>query len=107
MTTYNVQSEAGTLPEAATFGVHSEIGTLRKVMVCRPGLAHMRLTPENSQSLLFDDVIWVHEAQTEHYNFRQLMRERGVDVVEMHELLATTLENKEARAWLLDRKIKP
>jgi arginine deiminase len=107
MATYDVQSETGTLPTAAKYGVHSEVGTLRKVMVCRPGLAHMRLTPENSQSLLFDDVIWVHEAENEHYNFRQVMRERGIDVVEMHDLLTTTLEDKEARAWLLDRKITP
>ena len=89
------------------YGVHSEVGRLRKVMVCRPGLAHLRLTPDNCHDLLFDDVIWVHEAQTEHYNFCQLMRERGVEVLEMHDLLATTLEDAQARAWVLDRKINP
>lgn len=26
-------------------GVHSEAGKLHKVMVCSPGLAHLRLTP--------------------------------------------------------------
>ena len=41
------------------------------------GLAHMRLTPDNCHDLLFDDVIWVHEAQAEHYSFCQMMRERG------------------------------
>jgi arginine deiminase len=91
----------------ARYGVHSEVGKLRKVMVCRPGLAHLRLTPDNCHDLLFDDVIWVHEAQTEHYNFCQLMRERGVDVLEMHELLAATLEDAQARAWVLDRKVNP
>lgn len=45
-----------------TVGVHSEVGKLRTVMVCRPGLAHERLTPGNCKDLLFDDVIWVHEA---------------------------------------------
>ena len=45
------------------FGVHSECGKLRTVMVCRPGLAHKRLTPGNCDSLLFDDVIWVERAQ--------------------------------------------
>src|SRR5690242_6818162 len=89
------------------FGAYSEVGRLRKVLVCRPGLAHLRLTPENCGSLLFDDVIWVHEAQNEHYNFSQLMRDRGVYVLELHELLATTLDDREARAWLLDRKITP
>ena len=40
-------------------GVHSEAGKLHKVMVCSPGLAHLRLTPNNCDELLFDDVIWV------------------------------------------------
>ena len=88
-----------------TYGVHSEVGKLRKVMVCRPGLAHLRLTPDNCHDLLFDDVIWVQEAEKEHFAFAQLMRERGIDVVEMHDLLAQTLEDSEARGWLLDRKI--
>ena len=43
-------------------GVHSEVGKLRTVMVCRPGLAHQRLTPGNAAELLFDDVLWVQEA---------------------------------------------
>src|SRR5436190_23843127 len=88
-----------------TYGVHSEVGRLRKVMVCRPGLAHLRLTPDNCHDLLFDDVIWVQEAAKEHFAFAELMRERGVEVLEMHDLLAETLEHVEARRWLLDRKI--
>ncbi len=87
------------------FGVHSEVGVLRKVMVCRPGLAHLRLTPDNCNDLLFDDVIWVQEAKNEHYKFVEVMRDRGIDVVDMHDLLATTMEDPEARAWVLDRKI--
>jgi arginine deiminase len=87
------------------YGVYSEVGKLRTVMVCRPGLAHMRLTPENCHDLLFDDVIWVAKARVEHYNFVQVMLERGVRVLEMHDLLAQTLEQKEGRRWVLDRKI--
>ena len=44
------------------FGVHSEVGRLRKVIVHRPGLEHTRLTPSNAGELLFDDVIWVARA---------------------------------------------
>jgi arginine deiminase len=65
----------------------------------------MRLTPENCHDLLFDDVIWVQQAETEHFAFRQLMRERGIDVVEMHDLLAETFDIPDARQWVLDRKI--
>ena len=86
-------------------GVHSEVGTLNTVLVCRPGLAHQRLTPGNAADLLFDDVLWVQEAQKDHYDFVLKMRERGVEVLELHELLATTLSDKEARSWVLDRRI--
>lgn len=86
-------------------GVHSEAGKLRKVMVCSPGLAHQRLTPGNCDELLFDDVIWVAQAKRDHYDFQSKMRERGVDVVEMHELLAETVKNPEARQWILERKV--
>ena len=35
------------------FGVHSECGKLRSVLVCRPGLAHKRLTPANLLLLMW------------------------------------------------------
>jgi arginine deiminase len=90
-----------------TLGAYSEVGRLRKVLVCRPGLAHLRLTPESASTLLFDDVIWVQEAQNEHHNFCQVMRNRDVKVLELHDLLADILQDVDARAWLLDRKIQP
>lgn len=89
----------------ANFGVHSEVGKLRTVMVCRPGLAHQRLTPGNCKDLLFDDVLWVHEAQKDHYDFVLKMQERGVEVLELHDMLAQTLQKKAARDFILDRRI--
>jgi arginine deiminase len=89
------------------YGVHSEVGTLRKVLVCAPGLAHSRLTPTNCDDLLFDDVLWVQNAQRDHFDFMTKMRERGVEVVELHNLLTEMLAIPEAKAWLLDRKITP
>jgi arginine deiminase len=86
-------------------GVHSEVGKLKTVMVCRPGLAHQRLTPGNCHDLLFDDVIWVHEAQKDHYDFVLKMKERDVEVLELHDLLAETLGDAAARSWVLDRRI--
>ena len=87
------------------YGVYSEVGTLRKVLVCAPGLAHSRLTPDNCDDLLFDDVLWVQNAQRDHFDFITKMRDRGVEVVELHNLLTDVLGIPEARAWLLDRKI--
>ena len=92
---------------SSTYGVHSEVGRLRKVLVCRPGLAHLRLTPSNNDELLFDDVMWVENAQRDHADFVNKMTSRGVEVVELHDLLARTVAIPEARDWLLDRKIVP
>jgi arginine deiminase len=92
---------------SSTYGVHSEVGRLRKVLVCGPGLAHRRLTPTNADDLLFDDVMWVEMAQRDHADFVNKLRTRDVEVVELHELLAQTMAIGEARSWLLDRKIVP
>ncbi len=92
---------------AAGYGVHSEVGRLRKVLVCAPGLAHRRLTPSNNDDLLFDDVMWVENAQRDHADFVNKMTNRGVEVVELHDLLAQTLDVPGARDWVLDRKIVP
>jgi arginine deiminase len=88
-------------------GVHSEVGKLRKVMVCAPGHAHERLTPSNRDRLLFDDVMWVANAKRDHLDFVQKMRERDIEVVEMHDLLAETVAIPEAKAWILDHQIVP
>ncbi|MER5612363.1 arginine deiminase [Streptomyces sp. NPDC002215] len=92
---------------ATEYGVHSEVGRLRKVLVCRPGLAHRRLTPTNADDLLFDDVMWVENAQRDHADFVNKLRGRGVEVVELHNLLAETMALSDARSWLLDRKVIP
>jgi arginine deiminase len=100
-------TEARQGDDSSTYGVHSEVGRLRKVLVCAPGLAHRRLTPSNNDELLFDDVMWVENAQRDHADFVNKMTQRGVDVVELHDLLAQTMEVSGARDWLLDRKIEP
>ena len=86
-------------------GVYSEVGALRKVLVCAPGLGHERLTPTNRHDLLFDDVLWVDQARRDHADFVGQMTDRGIDVVELHELLRQTMDIPEARSWLLDRKV--
>lgn len=86
-------------------GVWSEAGRLRRVLVCSPGLAHLRLTPDTCDDLLFDDVIWVDRAKRDHYEFVTKMHDRGVEVLETHALLSDVLDAPEARDWLLDRKV--
>ncbi len=88
-----------------TYGVHSEAGQLRRVMVHRPGTEMARLTPENREELLFDDVIWVKQARVEHMAFCDILRERGADVVFLRDLLTETLRDMDARTWLLSARI--
>jgi arginine deiminase len=86
-----------------TFGVHSEVGTLRKVMVHRPDLSLQRLTPATHDDLLFDDVLWVERAQYEHDAFVGVMRDRGVTVFYLHELLGEALAaSDEARSRAIE-----
>jgi arginine deiminase len=85
------------------FGVHSEVGKLREVMVHRPDLSLRRLTPANHDELLFDDVLWVERAQYEHDQFVARMRERGVEVFYFSELLAEALgASDEGRQRLIE-----
>ncbi len=86
------------------FGVHSEVGKLRKVIVHRPELSLQRLTPSNHDELLFDDVLWVERAQLEHDHFTQVMRERGVEVYYVQDLLAETLRvSEEAQRLIVEQ----
>lgn len=86
------------------FGVYSEVGKLRKVIVHRPELSLQRLTPSNHDALLFDDVLWVERAQWEHDQFTQVMRERGVEVLYVQNLLTETLKaSDEARHLIINQ----
>jgi len=98
---------ADTAAAKPQFGVHSEVGQLRKVMVCAPGRAHQRLTPSNCDALLFDDVLWVENAKRDHFDFMTKMRDRGIEVVEMHNLLTETVAIPEAKKWILDNQVTP
>ncbi len=87
-------------------GVHSEIGKLRKVMVSRPSLAHERLTPGNCHDLLFDDVIWVQKARSDHADFVLKMKDRDIEVFDIQDLLTDVFrDSPEASAFVLDRRI--
>jgi len=91
---------------APAWGVHSEVGRLRSVLVCRPGLAQQRLTPANCRELLFDDVLWVAKARTDHYAFVGAMQDAGVEVLELHDLLEDVVADPGARRWLLERRVR-
>jgi arginine deiminase len=91
------------MTDSGTFGVYSEVGKLRKVIVHRPDLSLCRLTPSNHDELLFDDVLWVERAQKEHDAFVQILRSHGAEVFYVHELLAEALAaSDKARVQVID-----
>jgi len=90
----------------SAFGVHSEFGKLRKVIVHRPDLSLQRLTPANHNDLLFDDILWVERAQYEHDEFVKVMRSRGIEVFYVLDLLAEALRvNPDARRMIIEQVV--
>jgi Arginine deiminase len=83
------------------FRVDSEVGRLRRVLVHRPELALKRLTPSNKDELLFDDIPWVARAVEEHEEFQRVLRDHGVEVHLLADLLRETVEIPEAREHIL------
>ncbi|MGB5951222.1 MAG: arginine deiminase [Ornithinimicrobium sp.] len=88
-----------------TFHVGSEVGRLRQVIVHRPGLEMHRLTPDNKESLLYDEILWVERAQEEHDGFVEVMRARDVQVHYFDELLTQTLAVPAAREFVLKQSL--
>lgn len=86
--------------------VDSEVGRLRAVLLHRPGAELSRLTPRNSDRLLFDGVPWVARAQDEHDAFAERLRERGITVLYLTELLTDVLELPAARTDTIDAVLR-
>ncbi|MQA16303.1 MAG: arginine deiminase [Pseudonocardiaceae bacterium] len=76
----------------------SEVGELRRVLLHRPGAELSRLTPHNNDQLLFDGIPWVQRAQQEHDAFAGVLRDRGVEVMLLGDLLGAALTRPDARA---------
>ena len=75
--------------------VTSEIGKLKKVLLHRPGKELLNLTPDSLSELLFDDIPFLPDAQKEHDEFARALRENGVEVVYLEDLMAEVLDMDE------------
>lgn len=84
-------------------GIHntSEIGRLKKVMLHRPGGELENLMPEYLERLLFDDIPYLREAQREHDAFADCLRQQGVEVVYLQDLVVQSLTSSEVRQALI------
>ena len=84
-------------------GIHntSEIGRLKKVLLHRPGAELENLMPEYLERLLFDDIPYLKEAQREHDAFADCLRNQGVEVVYLTDLVVGSLTSPEVRQDLI------
>ena len=75
--------------------VYSEIKPLKKVLLHRPGNELLNLTPDSLARLLFDDIPFLEKAQKEHDNFANILKENGVEVIYLENLMAETLDSND------------
>ena len=75
-------------------GIHvtSEIKPLKKVLLHRPGRELLNLTPNTLEELLFDDIPYLKVAEEEHDAFSQVLRDNGVEVVYLEDLMAQVID---------------
>jgi arginine deiminase len=80
-----------------TSGVDSEVGQLTTVLMHRPGPELERITSRHRDRLLFGTLPWASRARQEHDVLSQTLRDRGVEVLYLTELLQDALEYQAAR----------
>lgn len=78
-------------------GADNEVGSLRTVLVHRPGPELRRITPRTRDRLNFDGIPWAVRAQEEHDAFTEVLRDHGAEVLYVTELLQDVLEYQSAR----------
>ena len=96
----------------AGVNVKSEIMPLKKVLLHRPGDELLNLTPNTLEELLFDDIPFLKVAQEEHDAFAKILRDEGVEVVYLEDLMAEVLDTypelreKFLKQWIFEAGIR-
>ncbi|MDR1548310.1 MAG: arginine deiminase [Hungatella sp.] len=75
-----------------SINVKSEIGRLKRVLLHRPGKELLNLTPDTLERLLFDDIPFLEAAQQEHDAFAETLRNNGVEVLYLEDVMAEVLD---------------
>ncbi len=81
--------------------VYNEIGKLRAVLLHRPGAEVENIVPDYLRRLLFDEIVFLKQAQREHDQFAQILKNEGVEVVYLTDLMADILEDSKVREEFL------
>lgn len=83
--------------------VYSEIGKLKTVMLHRPGKELENLAPDILHRMLIDDIPYLKIAQEEHDAFANVLRQQGIKVLYLEDLLAESLTDEKVRRAFLDQ----
>ncbi|OYX43177.1 arginine deiminase [Candidatus Saccharibacteria bacterium 32-49-12] len=86
--------------------INSEIGTLRSVLLHRPGKELEGLTPDYLERLLFDDIPYLEKAQAEHDAFAEVLRGRGIEVLYLDDLVTEALQDYEVRRRFVSEMVR-
>ena len=81
--------------------VYSEISPLKRVLLHRPGKELLNLTPSNLSELLFDDIPYLKDAQREHDYFAQVLKDNGVEVVYLEDLMTEVIKDPKVKESFL------
>lgn len=83
--------------------VYSEIGKLKTVMLHRPGKELENIAPDILHRMLIDDIPYLKIAQEEHDAFAHVLRQQGIKVLYLEDLLAESLTDEKVRRAFLDQ----
>lgn len=86
--------------------VYSEIGSLKTVMLHRPGQEIENITPNYMDRLLFDDIPFLKVAQQEHDKFASILTNNGVNVLYLENLAAESITNSKIKTQFIEEVIK-
>lgn len=88
---------------SSPINVYSEIGKLKTVMLHRPGKELENLAPDILHRMLIDDIPYLKIAQEEHDAFAHVLRQQGIKVLYLEDLLAESLTDEKVRRAFLDQ----
>lgn len=89
------------MPLNPSISVYSEIGKLKSVLIHQPGVEVENIVPDYLQRLLFDEIVYLDQAQREHDQFAQILRNEGVEILYIKDLMADILQDSNVREEFL------
>ncbi|MPW26631.1 arginine deiminase [Alkalibaculum sp. M08DMB] len=90
------------MTENSGLNVYNEIGQLKSVLLHCPGDEVENIVPKYLKRLLFDEIIYLKQAQKEHLQFAKLMIDEGIEVLYLTDLMAQIFNCPDTRKQFLE-----